>query len=161
VGLHRSIQDACRGDRALAEYAPDSDEAPSALPRCSPAPTPAGRSVRGLGKMGAGIARNAIDHGWHVSDSPHERHRGGHGSRGSGPAPTLEDLVAKLEPPRTVWLMSRRQPVDEMLFGVDECGGALQTCSLRAMSSSMRQLVLQDALERSSRLAERASASST
>jgi len=75
--------------------------------------------VAGLGKMGAGLARNLLDHGWRVVGwNRHGEVARAMESERLIAAPTLPELVAELEPPRTVWLMvPAGAPVDELLFG--------------------------------------------
>jgi glucose-6-phosphate 1-dehydrogenase len=74
--------------------------------------------VVGLGKMGAGLARNLIDNGWRVvgwnrTTSVAE----GMGEEGLVVARTFEELVEQLDPPRAIWLMlPAGAPVDHALF---------------------------------------------
>ncbi|HEX9093921.1 MAG TPA: glucose-6-phosphate dehydrogenase [Coriobacteriia bacterium] len=117
----------------LRAYAPASDavlgEAGAALAVPPLTPT-SGREIGivGLGKMGSGLARNLIEHGWRVV-----------GHNRSGPAidalvadggvsaRTLAGLVAALRPPRTVWLMvPAGPPVDDVLFGRGGLAGLLE-----------------------------------
>jgi glucose-6-phosphate 1-dehydrogenase len=75
--------------------------------------------VMGLGKMGAGLARNLKDHGWLVAGY-NRTHSVAEAMSAEGimPAETPEKLVSMLEPPRVIWLMvPAGAPVDEMLFG--------------------------------------------
>ncbi len=82
-----------------------------------------GRSVGvvGLGKMGAGLARNLLDHQWRVvgfnrTTSVAEAMR----VEGLEPAVTIGDLVAALPAPRAVWVMLPAGPsVDAIVFGHD------------------------------------------
>jgi glucose-6-phosphate 1-dehydrogenase len=116
----------------LERYAPDTDEALAAS-----AGVGAGEPVRdalrreigvvGLGKMGAGIARNLVDHGWRtVGFNRTVSVAEGMAAEGIVPARTLADLVAALEPPRVVWLMvPAGEPVEEMLFGEHGLAGLL------------------------------------
>ncbi len=114
----------------LATYAPDTDgivaEADAALSRR------AGRGsvgVAGLGKMGAGLARNLRDHGWRtVGWNRHGEVALAIAEEGGGfvAAETLRDLVAELPTPRMIWLMvPSGAPVDALLFGEagDGAGG--------------------------------------
>ena len=81
--------------------------------------------VAGLGKMGAGLARNLMEHGWEVvgwnrTHSVAEAMA----SEGLLAAESLPDLVAALAPPRAIWLMvPAGAPVDELLFGPAPDGG--------------------------------------
>ncbi len=73
----------------------------------------------GLGKMGAGLARNLIEHGWSVTgfNRTFETAKAME-KEGLRPAKTLKELVADLPAPRVVWLMVPAGPaVDDMLFG--------------------------------------------
>ena len=82
------------------------------------APARGNIGVIGLGKMGAGIALNLIDHGWDVTGfnrSPSKTDS--LASQGLTPAYSVKELVAKLPSPRIVWLMlPAGKPVEEMLF---------------------------------------------
>jgi glucose-6-phosphate 1-dehydrogenase len=83
--------------------------------------------VAGLGRMGAGIARNLLDHRWRVVGfNRHPNVADGMAPDGLLPAHTLADLVAGLEPPRTVWVMvPAGQAVDDLLFGDGGLAGLL------------------------------------
>jgi glucose-6-phosphate 1-dehydrogenase len=104
----------------LESYAPDTDEV-----RARADMTLAGRreapqiGVTGLGKMGAGIARNLLDHGWQVvGHNRHPERAREMAAEGLIAADTLRDLVACLRPPRAVWLMvPAGVAVDATLFG--------------------------------------------
>ncbi|HEY5541032.1 MAG TPA: glucose-6-phosphate dehydrogenase [Coriobacteriia bacterium] len=84
----------------------------------------AGRAIRGqvgvcgLGKMGAGLALNLVDHGWRVVGwNRHHALAESLAPQGLEPAASLRELVAALAPPRTVWLMvPAGAPVDDVLF---------------------------------------------
>ena len=154
------IQDAWHeGTVPLGSYEPDTDEALHAADEALSASARRGSvGVVGLGKMGAGLARNALSRGWDVvgfnrtTSVAHAM-----AAEGLTPADTLEGLVAALEPPRAVWLMvPAGKPVDDMLFGVDDRGGAL--ADLLAPGDLVvdgGNSFYRDSLERSSRLAER------
>jgi glucose-6-phosphate 1-dehydrogenase len=75
--------------------------------------------VVGLGKMGAGIARNLVDHAWHVVGFNRTTEVATRlSAEGIAPAKTRAELVAALERPRVVWLMlTAGAAVDDMLFG--------------------------------------------
>ncbi|MBN2247622.1 MAG: glucose-6-phosphate dehydrogenase [Coriobacteriia bacterium] len=81
--------------------------------------------ILGLGKMGAGIARNLLDHGWEVVGW----NRTTGVARAMEPdgliaADSPEGLVATLRPPRTVWLMvPAGHAVDAVLFGAGDTPG--------------------------------------
>lgn len=93
-----------------------------------------GRSARpeigvvGLGKMGAALARNLLDHDWRVvgfnrTTSVAEAMA----SEGLEAAHTLADLVAALAPPRVVWVMvPAGEPTEDMLFGEGGLVGLLE-----------------------------------
>ncbi len=73
----------------------------------------------GLGKMGANLARNLIDHrwrvvGWNRTHSVAQEME----AEGLEAVATLAELVRELKPPRTVWLMvPAGAPVDDVIFG--------------------------------------------
>ncbi|MGB4593513.1 MAG: glucose-6-phosphate dehydrogenase [Coriobacteriia bacterium] len=114
----------------LEVYEPDSAEvatrACQAIERTPDSPRTIG--VVGLGKMGAALARNLLDHRWRVvgfnrTHSVAEEMA----AEGLVPADSLARLVAQLDPPRTVWLMvPAGKPVDEMLFGDGGLGALLE-----------------------------------
>ena len=113
----------------LATYAPDTSEIVTEAEAALAAGAGRGSiGVAGLGKMGASLARNLRDHGWRVVGW----NRHGEVARSIAEedgefvaAATLRDLVAELQPPRTIWLMlPSGAPVDELLFGTDVPGGS-------------------------------------
>lgn len=117
------VLDAWRdGAVPLETYTPDTLE-PVERAQTALAGATAGRQigVLGLGKMGAGIARNLLDHGWEVvgwnrTTSVARAME----AEGIVAADSLEDLVGALRPPRTVWLMvPAGAAVDAVLFGTD------------------------------------------
>ncbi len=82
----------------------------------------------GLGKMGAGLARNMHDHGWHVVVANRSLESVATlEAEGFDGARTTEELLEKISlspstgtsrAPRVVWLMiTAGKPVDEFLFG--------------------------------------------
>jgi len=89
--------------------------------------------ICGLGKMGAGLARNYLDHGWLVSGwNRHHDVAAGMAAEGLIPAGSLQELVASLEPPRAVWVMvPAGAPVDALLFG-DGTEGSVGLANLLA-----------------------------
>jgi 6-phosphogluconate dehydrogenase len=105
----------------LETYAPDTIEVLERARAKVDAPAAARKEIGvvGLGKMGAGLARNLLDHGWRVvgynrTHSVAEEMA----AEGLEPAESLAELVAALAPPRTVWLMvPAGAPVDDVLFG--------------------------------------------
>jgi len=117
----------------LDHYAPDTDDVLAASAGVGAA-TPPRDSLRreigvvGLGKMGAGLARNLVDHGWRTvgfnrTTSVATRLA----ADGVTPATTLAELVAALEAPRVVWLMvPAGAAVDAMLFGDGGLAGLLE-----------------------------------
>ncbi|PKQ16634.1 MAG: hypothetical protein CVT67_04380 [Actinobacteria bacterium HGW-Actinobacteria-7] len=112
----------------LASYVPDTDTAVRAADDLLTRRMTRGHvAVAGLGKMGAGLARNLAGNGWSVVGY-NRTHAVAEAMRSEGiiPAESLEQLVSLLEAPRTVWLMvPAGAPVDELLFGVDgEAGHA-------------------------------------
>ncbi len=75
--------------------------------------------ILGLGKMGAGAARNLLEKGWRVvgynrsSDDTKELEK-----EGLVGAYSLEEFVSKLPGPRIVWLMlPAGQVIDDIIFG--------------------------------------------
>ncbi len=111
-----------RGLTALSTYAPGTTPRP-ALSGLAPDSHNESKGaskgtvgIIGLGKMGAGLARNARDKGWTVvgfnrsAASVKELSR-----EGIVPAYTLPELVAALPCPRTLWLMVPHQSVDAVL----------------------------------------------
>ena len=76
-------------------------------------------AVIGLGKMGAGLARNLNDHGWRVVayNRTAEVTRAME-KEGIDGAYALKELVAKLKKPRVVWVMlPNGAPLDDIIFG--------------------------------------------
>jgi glucose-6-phosphate 1-dehydrogenase len=112
------------GAAPLERYTPMADEVVEAAESAVGIPGPDDGFTReigvvGLGKMGANLARNLMDHGWRVVGY----NRTSRVSMEMEPdglvaAYALKDVIAKLSPPRTVWLMvPAGKPVDEVLFG--------------------------------------------
>ncbi|MDF1542293.1 MAG: glucose-6-phosphate dehydrogenase [Anaerosomatales bacterium] len=146
------------GATPLETYAPDTDEpvkrAVAVLRSGGPKRQAA---VVGLGKMGAGIALNLVDHGWEVvgwnrtTSVAHEM-----ASDGLVPADTLPELVAALEPPRIVWLMvPAGKPVDAVLFGGGESKGLADLLEPGDIVIDGGNSFHADDLPRAERLAER------
>jgi glucose-6-phosphate 1-dehydrogenase len=117
----------------LAGYAPGTDDVVEAAARAVEAARPAVAGAPpeiglvGLGKMGAGLARNLLDHGWRVvgwnrtPDAARALEEDGLAA-----ADSLAELVASLSAPRTVWLMvPAGDAVDEVLFGDGGLAGLL------------------------------------
>jgi glucose-6-phosphate 1-dehydrogenase len=117
----------------LQHYAPDTDDVLAASAGVGAA-TPPRDSLRreigvvGLGKMGAGLARNLVDHGWRTVGFNRTTSVAMHlAADGVTPATTLAELVAALEAPRVVWLMvPAGAAVDAMLFGDGGLAGLLE-----------------------------------
>jgi 6-phosphogluconate dehydrogenase len=114
----------------LEHYQPDSPEiarraAGAISSRAADVARPGAPGVRpeiavvGLGKMGAALARNLLDHGWRVvgynrTASVAEAME----AEGLDVAHSLAEVVAKLSPPRVVWVMVPAGAATEaMLFG--------------------------------------------
>ncbi len=121
------VLDAWRdGAVPLETYTPDTLE-PVERAETALAGATAGRQigVLGLGKMGAGIARNLLDHGWEVmgwNRTPEVALA--MEPEGITAARSLSDLVASLRPPRIVWVMvPAGDAVDAVLFGSDGVPG--------------------------------------
>jgi len=108
----------------LDTYSPDSRE-PVERARAALVRTARGQQlgIAGLGKMGAGIARNLLDQGWSVVAWNRTTEVAlAMEPEGLTAARTLSDLVASLRPPRIVWVMvPAGDAVDAVLFG---SGGA-------------------------------------
>ncbi|MCX8007459.1 MAG: glucose-6-phosphate dehydrogenase [Coriobacteriia bacterium] len=109
------------GQVPLDEYEPDTTEVRErALARLDAAEAAPKRiGIVGLGKMGAALARNLLDHGWQVVG--HNRTYAvaeAMADEGLLPARSLADLVAYLPPPRVVWLMlPAGEPTEQALLG--------------------------------------------
>ena len=112
----------CDGAVPLDTYTPDTLE-PVARARAALARAGTDRQlgIAGLGKMGAGIARNLLDQGWSIvawnrtTDVARAMEQ-----EGLTAARSLRELVAALRPPRTVWVMvPAGDAVDAVLFGSD------------------------------------------
>lgn len=153
------VVDAWRaGAVPLETYAPDSDEAPAAATAALARVASRGRiGVAGLGKMGAALARNLMDHGWDVVAYNRTSARVDElvpdGARG---AYSLEELVRQLEPPRTVWLMlTAGTPVDRVLFGAEEDAGLLDLLEPGDLVIDGGNSRYKDAVPRAERLGER------
>jgi len=110
----------------LEHYEPDCPDIVSRAAEAIVAAQTEGRvGVAGLGKMGAGLARNLIDHGWEVVGW-NRTHSVAEGMAAEGlmPVATLAELVSKLAPPRVIWLMvPAGAPVDALLFGSEGSPG--------------------------------------
>ena len=109
----------------LESYAPDTDEIVDRAGAALAGGTSRGSvGVAGLGKMGAGLARNLLDHGWRVVGwNRHTEVAAEMAAEGLVATTSLRELVLELEPPRTLWLMvPAGAPVDALLFGPDGDG---------------------------------------
>ncbi|MFA6408286.1 MAG: decarboxylating 6-phosphogluconate dehydrogenase [Candidatus Paceibacterota bacterium] len=75
--------------------------------------------IVGLGKMGAGIARQLHEKGWNVCGYNRSAPtRATLAQEGIETVATLEELVERIPVPRTIWLMvPAKKPTHEMLFG--------------------------------------------
>jgi glucose-6-phosphate 1-dehydrogenase len=110
------------GSVPLEAYAPDSHDIVTRADEALTAHELRGRvGVCGLGKMGAGLALNLIDHGWQVVGwNRHFEVADAMRADGLEPASSLHELVEALHPPRAIWLMvPAGAPVDQLLFGDD------------------------------------------
>lgn len=85
--------------------------------------------IIGLGKMGAGLARNLMEHGWHVVGW----NRTAEVTQSLVPdglvaAETVAELVSKLPTPRVVWLMlPAGVATEQMIFGAGGLSELLQS----------------------------------
>jgi len=114
----------------LATYTPDgADVVARARERVDVAPD-ARREIGivGLGKMGANLARNLVDHRWRVVGWNRTREVAeAMEAEGLEATSTLAEMVSALESPRTVWLMvPAGKPVDDVLFGEGGLAGLLE-----------------------------------
>ena len=117
----------------LAHYTPMADEVVEVAEAAVGIPGPDDGFNReigivGLGKMGANLALNLMDHGWRVVGyNRTARVSAEMEPDGLVPAYKFKDVVTKLEPPRVVWLMvPAGKPVDDVLFGEDGLAMHLQ-----------------------------------
>ena len=105
----------------LHAYEPDSAEVATLADEFLRRHTVRGRiGVCGLGKMGAGLARNLMDSGWEVTGwNRTPALAAGMEAEGLHAAESLTDLVAALPAPRVIWLMvPAGQPVDDLVVGL-------------------------------------------
>ncbi len=116
----------------LGTYAPGTDEAleaSSGVCRTSlrAAAAPGEIGVVGLGRMGAGLARNLIDHGWRTVGLNRTTSVAlGMAREGLVVARTPADLARELSRPRTVWMMLPAGSATEaVLFGPGGVADAL------------------------------------
>jgi glucose-6-phosphate 1-dehydrogenase len=120
------------GRPALAKYAPNEATVAQAA-ETSVNSTVAGALAKqigivGLGKMGAGMARNLMEKGWRVAGWDHAAATTkALAAEGLIAAETLTDLVAALPTPRVIWLMVPATAVDDVLFGDDGLAGKLSS----------------------------------
>ncbi|PIR80102.1 MAG: hypothetical protein COU25_01845 [Candidatus Levybacteria bacterium CG10_big_fil_rev_8_21_14_0_10_35_13] len=106
----------------LVEYAPDVNPMPEFFQTISDENHKKEKSeikeigVVGLGKMGANLAKQLVSKGWKVygyNRTPGVTKK--YESEGILPTYSLEELVKQLSKPRTIWLMTSYQAVDEVL----------------------------------------------
>jgi glucose-6-phosphate 1-dehydrogenase len=115
-----------KGMVPLRLYAPDSrliaDEA-AAVDAARMARTALTKEIGiiGLGKMGAGLARQWHERGWRVvAYNRHSEKVKALAADGIEGAATLDELIAKLPSPRVIWVMvTAGKPVDDLLFAKD------------------------------------------
>jgi len=140
----------------LDTYAPDTAEVVERAAEAVAQPAEHGSvGVVGLGKMGAGIALNLADHGWRVVAYNRSQEKTeailSQGDTIEG-AYSLADLVAALDPPRTIWLMlTAGKPNDQVLFGE---GGLAELLEPGDVVIDGGNSFYRDATERARRLAE-------
>ncbi|MBA4370371.1 MAG: hypothetical protein C0418_02195 [Coriobacteriaceae bacterium] len=159
------IDPVCEAWRAgavpLASYEPDTDRVAVAADEALEARASAGTIARrvgvvGLGRMGAGIVRNLMEHGWEVagwnrSPGPVVELE----SEGMAGAASLADLVAGLDAPRTLWLMvPPGAAVDTLLFGAEGAEGLIALLEPGDTVIDGGNSYFEDAPRRAERLAE-------
>jgi glucose-6-phosphate 1-dehydrogenase len=110
--------------------------------------------VVGLGRMGAGLAGNLLDHGWRTVGYNRTAKRTMElEADGLVGAYSLAQMAEELEAPRMVWLMvPAGKPVDEMLFG---SGGLSEVLSAGDTVIDGGNSLYKDAVARSAKLAEK------
>ena len=117
----------------LRRYAPGTDDVladATAVARFVPHDSAVRREIGvvGLGKMGSGLARNLLDHGWRTvgynrTASVTQRLE----ADGIVGAYSIAELAGQLQAPRVVWVMlPAGKPLDDMLFGAGGLAEALQ-----------------------------------
>lgn len=146
------------GAVVLDTYAPDTQEAPERGAAALAGASDRGAiGIAGLGKMGAGLALNLVDHGWDVVGYNRSRAKTetlvDAGIRG---AYSLAELVDQLEVPRVVWVMvPAGGPVDQVLFGDEDSPGLLDLLSAGDVVIDGGNSLYKDAAGRVARLRER------
>ncbi|MDY0087415.1 MAG: glucose-6-phosphate dehydrogenase [Coriobacteriia bacterium] len=141
----------------LETYVPDSAEVVERAALSLAYPTNRGSvGVVGLGKMGAALALNLAGKGWRIVAYNRSTAKvdGIVGQRSDiVGAHSLAELVRKLEPPRTIWLMlTAGKPVDHVLFGE---GGLADLLDAGDTVIDGGNSYYEDAPERARRLSER------
>ncbi len=139
----------------LERYEPDSPAVVERAAEVVARPAHRGQAgVVGLGKMGAGLARNLLDHGWEVVGYNRSAEKLAElEPHGLVAADSLASLAAALEPPRVVWLMvPAGRPVEAMLFGE---GGLAEVLEPGDVVIDGGNSYYRDAADRAGRLAAR------
>ncbi len=110
--------------------------------------------VIGLGKMGANIARRLIEKGWLVAGFNRTPQKTRDLEReGLVGTYSLKELVDKLSPPRTIWLMvPSGEAIDEILFGKEGLYDLLAPGDIVVDGSNS---FYKDSIKRSKRLADK------
>ncbi len=142
----------------LDTYAPDTREAPEKGAAALKTASARGSvGVLGLGKMGAALALNLVDHGWDVvafnrTGSKTEALA----ESGVRASYSLKELADALEPPRVVWVMvPAGDPVDSILFGSEDEPGLWDVLSPGDVVIDGGNSLYKDDDERAERLRER------
>ncbi|MBI5232502.1 MAG: glucose-6-phosphate dehydrogenase, partial [Coriobacteriales bacterium] len=139
----------------LERYEPDTATVVDAARRALARPRGTGEvGVVGLGKMGAGLARNLMSHGWRTVGFNRTTKRAlDMRAEGLVAVETLSELAAALMPPRVVWVVvPSGAPVDAMLFSD---GGLAEVLEAGDVIIDGGNSYFRDAPPRAARLAER------
>lgn len=144
----------------LRHYAPDSRDVIAEAAAADNASSHKGSTVKkeiglyGLGKMGANLARQMRERGWHVvvanrSPDPVKKME----AEGFSGAYSIEDFAKKLSSPRVVWLMvTAGSAVDDLLFGKNGIAANLEKGDIVVDGGNS---FFEDSMRRSKLLAKR------
>lgn len=149
-----------RGVVSLKEYEPNANPSPALLAVAPDAlhAKPAATGVLGmigLGKMGAGLARNLAEKGWKIAGLDHsiETTRALEAEGVLTAFASIPELVRSLKSPRIVWVMvPSGKPVEDTLFGK---GGLLDELSKGDIVIDGGNSFYKDSMRRAEKLAEK------